>query len=107
MTASSDRDAVSRAAMTEAAQMRAAVEQLEPGGFVRMTAQQFTKLAALIEHLATRGCCTDPDCFVRSDEGIRWWVPLPMVEQERRELSELRDICRQMSATSFSSRLAL
>ena len=107
MKASSDRDAVSRAAMAEAVQMRAAAEQLEPGGFVRMTAPQFTKLAALIEHLATRGCCSDPEAFDCSDDGIRWWVPLPVVEQERRELAELRDLCRQMTATSFSSRLAV
>jgi hypothetical protein len=84
-------------ARDEAAKMRAAAARTDPGANIRMTRDQFLRLADMLEQLAQgpQGC-GDPDCFNALQQGVRTWVPADHVEREFAELARLRqtDRCR-------------
>ena len=77
-------------ARQEQARMQTAVAQLEPGGTVQMSRDQFALLSVLIDRLVSRVGCHDASCFNAMPGGIRWWVPLPEFERTRGELEHLR-----------------
>ena len=70
--------------------MRSAIASLRPGGTVKMSGEQFARLAELIQHLAEQDSVSDVDSFCVPMDGIRWWVPLPEFERAREELDALR-----------------
>ncbi|MEG3123542.1 hypothetical protein [Sphingomonas sp. GB1N7] len=85
-----DDQALLAAAHAEQARMQAALAELQPGGTVRISREQFVRLAGLIDKLAERGRRDDAEAFDAPVDGIRFWVPLPEFERTRAELDDLR-----------------
>lgn len=85
-----DDHALLAAAHAEQARMQAALAELQPGGTVRISREQFVRLAGLIDRLAARGSREDHEAFDAPVDGTRFWVPLPEFERTRVELDDLR-----------------
>ncbi len=66
--------------------MGVAIAKLEPGGTVRMSRDQFIRLARLIDHLTNQSMRPEQGSFAAPIDGICWWVPLP---EHQRILSQL------------------
>jgi len=81
-------------AREEQARMHAALDQTLPGGFVRVSRDQFVRLASLIGQLAAREIQRDGprdfDDFHGAVDGMRFWVPLPEFQRARAELATLQ-----------------
>lgn len=79
------------AALAEAAKMHAAAAKLRPGGTVTMDGSQFMQLANLIHRLAEQQPADANEFFHETEDGIRWWVPLPEFKRAQAELEGLRN----------------
>ncbi|KQS04021.1 hypothetical protein ASG11_06965 [Sphingomonas sp. Leaf357] len=85
-----DDQALVAAAHAEQARMQAALAELQPGGTVRISRDQFVRLAGLIDKLAARNGREVGEDFNAPVDGMRFWVPLPEFERTRAELDDLR-----------------
>lgn len=76
------------AARAEAERMLAASAEAAPDAMIRMKASQFRRLAELLGHVADQAARGDTG-FAAPIDGIRFWVPLPYLEQERARFARL------------------